>query len=92
MINYVAGFCFSTDSKYVALIRKNRPKWQAGKLNGIGGHVELTDTNPRETMVREFKEETGLAIPYNKWENFVILIGKVIVFISTVHGQKIFRK
>jgi hypothetical protein len=41
VVEYVVGFAFDTDGR-VALIRKNRPEWQAGRLNGIGGHVEAT--------------------------------------------------
>lgn len=37
MTFYVAGLAFSTDLQHVALIKKNRPDWQAGKFNGIGG-------------------------------------------------------
>ncbi len=58
---YVLGFYFSKDLKQVALIRKNRPAWQAGKLNGIGGKIENTDVDEHAAMYREFTEETGLA-------------------------------
>ena len=37
---YVLGFLFSPDCKRVALIIKNRPDWQAGFLNGIGGKID----------------------------------------------------
>ena len=40
MTRYVAGFLVSDDRYYVALIRKKRPAWQEGRLNGIGGHIE----------------------------------------------------
>lgn len=55
---YVVGFMFSEDSSKVALIRKNRPEWQKGLLNGIGGHCESSDKNNQDTMIREFEEET----------------------------------
>lgn len=62
----VLGFAFTPDNR-VALIRKRRPSWQAGKLNGIGGHRE-----PREeglaAMEREFFKETGVRIPASMWE------------------------
>jgi 8-oxo-dGTP pyrophosphatase MutT (NUDIX family) len=45
----------------VLLIRKERPSWQKGKLNGIGGHVELNESL-LEAMRRECKEETDLDI------------------------------
>ena len=35
-MKYVAGFMFSEDRRLVALIRKSKPEWQKGKLNGIG--------------------------------------------------------
>lgn len=58
---YVAGFLFRRNREEVALVKKNRPQWQAGKFNGIGGHVEPGETE-YAAMVREFKEETGAEI------------------------------
>jgi len=69
---YVLGFAFDSPEKEVdvntkvALIRKSRPDWQKGILNGIGGHIEKGE-NPLEAQIREFKEETGLLIPKEKW-------------------------
>lgn len=64
-------------SKYchnIALIRKNKPKWQAGKLNGIGGKVEFGET-PTVAMVREFKEETGMDTTIGQWTPFLFQQG-----------------
>ena len=47
--------------------------WQKGKLNGVGGHIELGET-PHEAMEREFLEEAGLNI--DNWELGVIMEGK----------------
>jgi 8-oxo-dGTP diphosphatase len=55
---YVAGFLFDDKRELVALIRKARPAWQAGKLNGVGGHIEDGES-PEAAMTREFQEETG---------------------------------
>jgi 8-oxo-dGTP pyrophosphatase MutT (NUDIX family) len=55
---YVVGFMFTDDTLQVLLIRKTHPRWQAGFLNGIGGHVE-TGEFPPEALRREFYEETG---------------------------------
>ncbi len=66
--HYVAGFMFSIDFKKVALIRKNRPAWQAGKLNGVGGHIEQNEL-PACAMHREFIEETGYNLPV-AWEQY----------------------
>ncbi len=44
MKGYVLGFAFDEDYEWVALIKKNRPQWQAGKLNGVGGKIEPNET------------------------------------------------
>lgn len=59
MTNYVLGFI--TDRKRVLLIKKNRPEWQQGLYNGVGGKV-LENESPESAMVREAKEETNLDI------------------------------
>jgi len=63
MKRYVLGFVFSPDLAKVYLIRKNRPEWQAGLLNGIGGKIELGETE-KEAMEREALEESGY---YGEW-------------------------
>ena len=67
MQQQVCGFLFGTNFIKVVLIRKNRPEWQKGKLNGIGGHVEGNE-DPLQAMRREFKEETGLSV--SGWVSF----------------------
>lgn len=57
-LHYVAGFLLD-DTDRVVLVRKNRPAWQAGRLNGVGGKVEPGETH-RDAMRREFREEAGL--------------------------------
>lgn len=57
---YVVGFLFDESLQRVALIRKNKPEWQKGKLNGIGGKVEYREPIA-DAMAREFKEETGMS-------------------------------
>lgn len=73
MKSYVAGFCFSRYETSVVMVKKARPDWQAGKLNGVGGKVEPGET-PVQAMVREFKEETGLKV--SGWELFALLQGR----------------
>lgn len=71
--NYVVGFTFPHSSPdRVYLIRKKRPDWQAGKLNGIGGKIEPGESSC-EAMVREYKEEAGLYIKPDRWHRFAIL-------------------
>lgn len=57
----VAGFLFDNTLRYVALILKEKPPWQAGRMNGIGGKVEPGET-PSAAMSREFLEETRMII------------------------------
>ncbi len=82
---YVVGFIFSEDKKRVALIRKNRPAWQAGCLNGIGGKID-GEESPIHCMVRECEEETNAHIPVSSWTPYAEFFGhwgKVHVFSST---------
>jgi len=67
MKRYVCGFLFNMEMTKVVLIKKNRPDWQKGKLNGVGGHIEEGEYS-FSAMVREFKEETGLLI--ENWKDF----------------------
>ena len=69
---YVAGFYFDTAKKSVALVHKNRPDWQAGQINAIGGKIEEGE-RPVEAMTREFLEETGVTVP--DWEHVVVIYG-----------------
>lgn len=62
MNRYVVGFLFDDDMKNILLIRKNRPAWQAGKLNGVGGKIERFE-QPIAAMAREFYEEAGEDTP-----------------------------
>ena len=72
MTEYVAGFLFDRAAQTVTLIRKNRPEWQAGRLNGIGGHIEPGET-PATAMRREFREEAGLDLDH--WEHYATVQG-----------------
>jgi 8-oxo-dGTP diphosphatase len=59
VISYVAGFLIDPETDSVVLIRKNRPAWQAGRLNAVGGKIETGET-AADAMRREFLEETGV--------------------------------
>lgn len=69
---YVCGFLFDLERTRVLLIRKRRPAWQAGKLNGVGGKIEPGET-ALDAMRREFHEETGLLV--SDWQHVVTLRG-----------------
>jgi len=70
----VCGFFFDPAKTTVALIRKNRPDWQAGLLNGVGGKVEEGEF-ALDAMIREFEEETG--VRHEDWESFCVLEDKI---------------
>ena len=72
MQGYVCGFLFSPDRARVLLIRKRRPAWQVGRLNGIGGKIEAGET-PAEAIRREFREEAALDVA--DWREVVVLAG-----------------
>lgn len=94
MTNYVLGFLFKYPAGHpnneVVLIKKNKPEWQAGLLNGVGGKVEDSDINvtiehgvnslvnlhlPLKIAIkREFKEETG--VESQDWLEFGRIEGK----------------
>lgn len=70
---YVAGFIFDLAAQRVLLIKKNKPVWQAGLYNGIGGSIELNES-PLDAIIREVKEEVNLSI--KTWKNFCELKGE----------------
>jgi 8-oxo-dGTP diphosphatase len=74
MTRYVVGFMFDAMGNNVVLIKKTKPQWQAGKLNGVGGKVEPGET-PHQAMAREFQEESGVLTPPAWWEAFCTLHG-----------------
>lgn len=72
MTDYVVGFLFSLSMGQTILVEKQRPEWQAGKCNGVGGKIEEGETD-HAAMVREFREETGKEVP--TWTRFCTLNG-----------------
>lgn len=72
MIKYVLGFAFTESKQMVVLIEKQKPEWQKGKFNGVGGKVEESDPDPMYAMTREFQEETGVLI--HTWDHFADMV------------------
>ncbi|MES2112322.1 MAG: NUDIX domain-containing protein [Bacteroidota bacterium] len=72
MVNYVCGFYFDHTLARVVLIWKEKPKWQAGKLNGVGGKIEACES-PLLAMRREFNEECG--IDHEEWNDLIVIAG-----------------
>lgn len=64
---YVVGFMFDPTFSNVVLIRKCKPEWQKGLLNGVGGKVEDFDPYTHDAMRREFMEEAGLDLVWSKY-------------------------
>lgn len=63
---YVLAFIFDEKLENVWLIKKNRPDWQADKMNGIGGKFEESDgVGPegfKNAIIRELREESGIKL------------------------------
>lgn len=72
MKRYVIGFMFDYNIQNVVLIEKNRPAWQAGRLNGVGGHIEKYE-KPIDAMIREFYEETNTKTMKEDWKHVLTL-------------------
>jgi len=83
-LRLVVGFVFTTDFTRMLLMRKARPAWQAGLLNGIGGKVESGETDVA-AMRRECHEEAGIWIA--NWSARVVVEhddGPVVVYFRSV--------
>jgi 8-oxo-dGTP pyrophosphatase MutT (NUDIX family) len=74
--SYVVGFLFYGSE--VLLVQKNRPIWQAGLWNGVGGRCEVLGGHTESSeaaMPREFEEETGIVTSRSTWTRFATEIG-----------------
>jgi 8-oxo-dGTP diphosphatase len=68
---YTCGFLFSPKRSSVLLVCKNRPIWQSGLWNGIGGKLSDGETL-LECMRREFREETRIHVNSTEWNRFAV--------------------
>ncbi|MBI4120506.1 MAG: NUDIX domain-containing protein [Parcubacteria group bacterium] len=66
MKKHTLGFIFDPSLSKILLVQKQRPEWQKGKCNGIGGKIELGERS-LDCIVRETHEETGLKINAEEW-------------------------
>jgi 8-oxo-dGTP diphosphatase len=74
MKRMVVGFAFDATCAEVLLLAKKKPAWQEGRVNGIGGHIEGTET-PLAAMQREAIEEVGERMRDVVWEQFALMDG-----------------
>ena len=74
MTLYTLGFIFDPTMGRVVLIEKQRPMWQKGKLNGIGGKIEK-DERSIMCIVRETREESGIETSESEWMHVAVLSG-----------------
>jgi len=84
------GFIFDHHLANVLLIKKNRPEWQKGYYNGVGGHLELKEMSEGDwagSWCREVSEEVGLVLSRLR----VIQIGRIVVndIIVIVYAYKL---
>lgn len=89
-MHYVAGFVFRKHGTEVALIRKAKPAYMAGCLNGIGGAVERGE-KAVDAQVRETAEESGLQIPAGEWMHYAQKLtnrGDLIDFFGAQHDLR----
>jgi 8-oxo-dGTP pyrophosphatase MutT (NUDIX family) len=61
------------DGKFV-MVRKERPAWQNGRWNFLGGRTEEGE-NQFQTASRKFYEECGVLIPPDLWAEVGQIVG-----------------
>ncbi|WP_170221885.1 NUDIX hydrolase [Neptunomonas concharum] len=67
--SFVVGFLFNPSLTHVVLIEKNKPLWQKGRLNGLGGLVNDGESISN-AISREVFEESGVMLPPQLWSQF----------------------
>lgn len=73
--HYCLGFAFSTlpdhrlenMADWDVVVTLKHGGWQDGRLNGLGGAVNLAEETPLQAMVREFQEEAELQTNPEDW-------------------------
>ena len=85
---YVVGLLFNATLDRVVLIRKLRPDWQRGKLNGVGGRINEGES-AGDAMTREFKEEANVWV--TDWRCFAQYyhhsLQSIVTFFSAYNTQ-----
>lgn len=77
MQEYVLVHCRDrTRPDHILILYKDRPRWQAGRINLPGGHVEPGET-PVVAAIRELEEETGYRPNFRYGTNGPLYIHKM---------------
>lgn len=66
MKKFTVGFVFTPGFEKVLLVHKEKPEWQKGLMNGVGGKYEPGES-AEECVSREVEEESGLVIAPELW-------------------------
>lgn len=69
---YCIAFVFTNDYEKVLLVKKEKPEWQKGLWNGVGGKLKPNEL-PVEGMNREFAEEVIDLVFNNKLDFYAKL-------------------
>ena len=88
---YTVLFAFNSDKSKIALIKKNRPDWQKGFYNGIGGKVEENETFV-QAATREFFEEAGIVIDNEYYFARVVCPNSIIYFFYAILTEEEFNQ
>ena len=85
---YVAGLIFSHDKSKVLLIRKNRPEWQSGFLNAIGGKIGKEES-AISAMIRQCDAEAECWTEPKDWAHVLTLrfLHAEIEFYATIRPK-----
>ncbi len=66
---FVLALLYSVDHRQVVLMRRTRPVWQAGRVNGLGGRLMPGETAATAAR-REVREECGVDVA--EWREVLV--------------------
>ena len=87
---YVLLIARSAEHRKVAVVRKTKPSWQAGRFNFPGGKIEARES-PLTAAIRENIEEVGIAYAPCDLRPVAVLAkdGEFEVFVFAVESEKV---
>jgi 8-oxo-dGTP diphosphatase len=66
---FVLALLYTMDGRHVVLMKRTRPLWQNGRVNGLGGGI-LEGETPAGAARREVREECGVDVP--EWTEVLV--------------------